>query len=157
MFVVSAFRRTVDLYFFRDFGSCTRDRIALFCHGRCEALLAPGIYKVKKAVSSPSTPRRQRRVVQYAVLIVGCILVVDALVGDKGLIAMIKARQQYRALAASLDQVRAENARLREEAIRLREDPAAIEELARRDFGYIRPGEKLFILKDLSPTDPAAR
>ena len=90
-------------------------------------------------------------------VIVGCILLLDALVGDKGLIAMIKARQQYRALAASLDQVRSENARLREDARRFREDPAAIEDMARREFGLIRPGEKLFILKDLSPTDPAAR
>ena len=80
---------------------------------------------MKKTVSSPSLPRRrQRRVVQSAVLIVGCILLLDALVGDKGLIAMVKARQQYRALTASLEQVRSENARLREEARRLREDPS---------------------------------
>ena len=95
--------------------------------------------------------------VQYAVLTVGCILLLDALVGDKGLIAMVKARQQYRALAESLEHVRSENARLREDARRFREEPSAIEDLARREFGLLRPGEKLFILKDLSPTDPAAR
>ena len=49
---------------------------------------------------------------------------------------------------------RAENARLREEVRRLEEDPAAIEEIARRDLGLIRPGEKLFIVKDL-PAPPA--
>ena len=42
---------------------------------------------------------------------------------------------------------------LREEARLLREDPATIEEIARRELGLIRPGEKLFILKDVEPRD----
>jgi cell division protein FtsB len=82
-------------------------------------------------------------------LVVGCVLFIDALVGDKGLLAMLQARQQYRDLEQSLAEVRAENADLREEAERLREDPSAIEELARRDLGLIKPGEKLFIVKDV--------
>jgi cell division protein FtsB len=49
--------------------------------------------------------------------------------------------------------VRAENARLREEAQRLQEDASAIEDLARRELGLIKPGEKLFILKDVPQTD----
>ena len=77
------------------------------------------------------------------------MLFIDALVGDKGLLAMLQARQQYRDLEQSLAEVRAENADLREEAERLREDPTAIEELARRDLGLIKPGEKLFIVKDI--------
>jgi cell division protein FtsB len=100
--------------------------------------------------SSTSVPRR-RRAVQYVLLFVGCILVVDALVGEKGLLAMMKARQEYQALEQSLHTARSENARLREEARRLREDPAAIEEIARRELGLIRPGEKLFIVKDVRP------
>jgi cell division protein FtsB len=66
---------------------------------------------------------------------------------------MLKKRQEYRALEQSLAHVRAENARLREEAHRLREDPATIEDLARRDLGLIKPGEKLFIVKDVDPPD----
>ena len=89
---------------------------------------------------------------QYVLLFVGCLLVVDALVGEKGLLAMMKARQEYQALERSLQGARSENARLREEARRLREDPAAIEEIARRELGLIRPGEKLFIVKDVRPT-----
>ena len=38
---------------------------------------------------------------------------------------------------------------MREEARRLREDPSAIEELARQELGLIKPGEKLFIVKDV--------
>ena len=82
-------------------------------------------------------------------LAVGCVLIVDALVGDRGFLAMLKARQQYRTLETSLAQSRAENARLREQARQLREDPQAVEEIARRELGLLRPGEKLFIIKDV--------
>jgi cell division protein FtsB len=100
--------------------------------------------------TTSSTPRRRRsRIVRYLVIAVGCVLIIDALVGDRGFLAMLKARQQYRALEASLVQSRAENARLRDEARELREDPRAIEDIARRELGLIRPGEKLFIIKDV--------
>jgi cell division protein FtsB len=36
-------------------------------------------------------------------------------------------------------------------ARRLREDPSAIESVARRDLGLIKPGEKVFIVKDAAP------
>lgn len=88
---------------------------------------------------------------QYLVVLVGGVLMIDALVGDKGLLAMLQAREQYRLLEQSLEEARAENARLREQARRLREDPSAIEEIARRDLGLIRPGEKLFIIRDVEP------
>ena len=105
----------------------------------------------RRGDSSISAPRR-RRAVQYLLLFVGSILVVDALVGEKGLLAIMKARQEYQALEQSLHGARSENARLREEARRLREDPAAIEDIARRELGLIRPGEKLFIVRDVRPT-----
>jgi len=98
-------------------------------------------------------PRRRRRAVQYVLVFIGCVIVVDALVGDKGLLAMVKARQEYRALEGSLTQARADNARLREQARRLREDPSAIEEIARRELGLVKPGEKLFIVRDVQPPD----
>lgn len=106
--------------------------------------------------SSAATPRRRRgRAVRYALVLIGCVLVVDSLVGEKGLLAMIEARQQYRRLEQSLAEARAENARLREAARRLREDPDAIEEIARRELGLIKPGERLFIIKDIAPADSA--
>ena len=110
---------------------------------------------LRKTPASTGQPRRRsRRILQYAFLLAGCVLVIDALVGDKGLLAMIQARQQYRTLERSLAEVRSENARLRDEARRLREDPSAVEDLARRELGLIKPGEKLFIIKDVAPKDP---
>jgi cell division protein FtsB len=82
-------------------------------------------------------------------VLVAIVITTDALVGDQGLLAMMRARRQYDQLAGDIARQRAENARLREEARRLKEDPTAIEEVARRDLGLIRPGEKVFIVKDL--------
>jgi cell division protein FtsB len=109
-----------------------------------------------RSTPSPAARSRGRRLLQYLLVFVACVLVIDAIVGEKGLIAMIKARQQYEALEQSLDRARAENARLREEARRLREDPAAVEEIARRELGLMKPGEKLFIIRDIAP-DAARR
>ena len=83
-------------------------------------------------------------------VLVALVVVTDALIGDQGLVAMLRARRQYDQLAADIAHQRAENARLREEARRLRDDPSAIEETARRDLGLIRPGEKVFIVKDMT-------
>jgi cell division protein FtsB len=84
-------------------------------------------------------------------IFVAAVIVVDGVVGDRGLLAMRRARQQYDGLTATIARQRADNARLREEARRLREDPKAIEEVARRELGLIKPGEKVFVLKDVSP------
>ena len=89
-----------------------------------------------------------RRTVRYLLMLIGCIVMADALIGDKGFMAMLDARRQYRALELSLAAARTENRRLLEEARRLREDPDAIEDAARRDLGLIRPGETLFFIRD---------
>ena len=85
-------------------------------------------------------------------LIIGGIVFLDALVGEKGLLETVKKRQEFQVLEQSIQRARAENTRLREEAKRLRSDPMAIEDLARRELGLIRPGEHLFILKDRPPS-----
>jgi cell division protein FtsB len=84
-------------------------------------------------------------------LFVAALIVVDGLVGERGLLAMLRARREYDELSATIARQRADNARLRDEARRLREDPSAIEEVARRELGLIKPGEKVFIIKDLPP------
>ena len=99
--------------------------------------------------ASPSLWRS--RLLQYGLAFVTIVLVVDALVGDKGFLDTLRARRQYRSVSAALAQERHENARLREEIRRLRDDPARIESVAREDLGLMRPGEVLFILHDEKP------
>ena len=82
-------------------------------------------------------------------MFVTVVLIVDGLVGDKGLMDSVRARRQSADLEATVQQLREENRALAERARRLDKDPAAIEMLAREELGLIRPGEVLFILKDV--------
>ena len=109
----------------------------------------------RRLLPQPKRGNRWKRFGQLLVVLSAVVVMVDAIVGDRGLLAMRRARHQYDALSAAVAQQRDENARLREEVRRLKDDPRAIEELARRELGLIRPGEKVFIVKDLkSPTAP---
>ena len=108
----------------------------------------------RHTIKTQTTQRAQRlgrRVLTGLFLFVVCVLVVDALVGDQGLMATMRARKQYDELISYLSRLRHENASLREEARRLREEPAAIEEIARRELGLMSPGETLFIIRDVEP------
>ena len=96
-------------------------------------------------------PTRNRRIVQALLVLVAAVIIVDGLIGDRGLLAMLRARHEYDDLAGSISRQKAENARLRDTARRLREDPTAIEEIARRELGLIKPGERVFIIKDVKP------
>ena len=92
---------------------------------------------------------RRGRVVRYGLGFITAVLIIDAIVGEKGLMALREARRNFSAVEGALERAKRENAELREQARRLREDPAAIEEIARRELGLMRPGEKLFIVKNV--------
>jgi cell division protein FtsB len=109
-----------------------------------------GIPRKQKKTTTAARPP-QWRYGRLLLLFVASLFVLDGLIGDRGLVAMVRARREYDAAVAALSQQRAENARLREEARRLREDPDAIEEIARRDLGFIKAGERVFIIHDLPP------
>jgi cell division protein FtsB len=121
---------------------------------------------MRKNVPDPSSspaaaaPRRRglgRRLVPKLILLATFILIVDALVGDKGLLERIRENQRSRQVAETLEKMKHENAQLREQANRLREEePNAIEAAARKQLGMIKPGEMLFIIKDTDqPQAPA--
>lgn len=112
-----------------------------------------------KADARASAPVRHRgqQVARYVLVSLIVVVGVDALVGERGLVDRLKADREAQALEVQVLQARVENARLREEARRLREDPVALEELARREFGFLKPGEQLFIVKDVPPTGASRR
>ena len=108
----------------------------------------------RDAARKPDSPQRGQRVLRVGLVVLTVIVLVDAVVGDKGVFALIRVRDERRALESTVRDVRLENQRLIEQTRRYREDPATIEELARRDLGMIKPGEKLFIIHDLPPQQP---
>ena len=68
-----------------------------------------------------------------------------------GLAKTITHKRDLRALRARNRELAAENDRLEREAEALRDDPAAIERVARADLGWVRPGE---IVVDLGAARP---
>ena len=119
----------------------------------------PRVPKVDRSPRKRQTPKakrpvRSRRMVSILLLVVAGAIIVDGLVGEKGLLAMLRARHQY---DAAVGDHRAQAGRQRapaREARRLKDDPSAIEEVARRELGLIKPGEKVFIVKDVPPAKP---
>jgi cell division protein FtsB len=91
---------------------------------------------------------RRRSIINSLLIFAAGVLLVDALVGDKGLMERLRARRQLQQAEASLASIRQENAQMREYVRRLNEDSTLIELLAREELGLIRPGEVLFIIKD---------
>jgi cell division protein FtsB len=121
----------------------------------------------KSSVSGGSAPAYRRgfgrRFGPKLLLLATIILIVDALIGDKGLVERLRERQRFDDVKIALDTMRQENAALREQARRLREgDPSTIESAARKQLGMIKPGEVLFIVKDVdapparTPASPTA-
>ena len=71
-----------------------------------------------------------------------------------GLARTLVLRRDLKALRARNAQLAAENDRLAREAEALRDDPGAIERVARAELGWVRPGE---IIVDLGPAPGAER
>lgn len=94
------------------------------------------------------TAARRTRIVQLVIFAIAAVVTIDSFVGDKGLLSTLRARREHAAQIAAINATRADNARMRERARRLREDPAAIEEEARRSLGLVKPGEVLVIVRD---------
>lgn len=95
----------------------------------------------------PRRGERRRRRIQLSVTFVATLLLVNAVVGDRGLLETWRARREYATLSGGVTQLRDQNRSLREEARRLREDPKEIEGVARHDLGLIRPGELLVVVR----------
>ena len=96
----------------------------------------------------PRSPRRrERRWIQRVLVFAILVLLVDGLFGDRGLRETLRASERYAEAVRELNAIREENAALKDHANRLRRDAKAIEAEARRQFGLLRPGELLFIVK----------
>ena len=90
----------------------------------------------------------------WALSIMLGVLVVNAIVGEAGYLANLQAQRDEAAAQARVADLRNDTHLLQEQIRRLDTDPSAIEEAARRDWGMIRPGETLVILRDAPTPGP---
>ncbi|MBK5256474.1 MAG: septum formation initiator family protein [Vicinamibacteria bacterium] len=105
--------------------------------------------------SSVNQPSRTPRLKGLAIAaLVVCGIAYAALRDDEGIRHVFRERSRLQDLNHSVEGLREENNRLRAEIKALREDPRAVEKLAREDLGLSRPGEIVFILEG-DPSDPS--
>jgi cell division protein FtsB len=102
--------------------------------------------------AEPAPVRRRpkpRRFWSHVALFAACVLLGNGLFGERGLMDTIRARRAFATAARDLDRLKRDNAALRDQARRLRDDPPTIESVARGDLGLVRPGEILVTIKDV--------
>ena len=94
--------------------------------------------------------QKRRKAIILAGALIFLIFIATTLFGDSGILVNLRAQHEYRTLREERDQIVAENRRLKEEIRALRNSTRKIEETARREFGFGRPGEVVFYF----PEDP---
>jgi cell division protein FtsB len=110
----------------------------------------------RRRLTAQESRDRRRRLVTWCLSITLGVLVINALIGDSGYLAHLQIRREAAALTADVARLRLENRALQQAGRRLQSDPAAIEDAARRDLGFVRPGETLVIIRDAQPaTSPS--
>ncbi len=103
------------------------------------------LLEISPPMNSPSyTPRLKAMAV--AAFVVSCI-VYGVLRDEEGVMHVFRERSRLQELSHSVNSLREENNQLRLQIKALREDPRAIEKLAREDLGLSGEGEIVFILE----------
>lgn len=90
---------------------------------------------------SPQQLNRLRRAV--ALLAVICLAWLLFSPGN-GLLSVVSMRSELHKLQAETAELSRENAVLEAEIDKMKNDPAYLEEVARRDFGLLKPNERVF-------------
>lgn len=101
------------------------------------------------AANALEKDRRRSRYIRLTIVFLGCVLLLDAIVGERGLFQTIRSRQDLLRAEQQLTDLKRENAALRGEVHRLQQDPATLELVARQQLGLVRAGEILVVLTDV--------
>ena len=108
--------------------------------------------KARRLMRSGLEVRERRRTLfRYGLGAGVVVLLVNAVIGEEGYLAGIRARRDLELLQAQVADVQRENQELNDLRKRLKDDPAAIEDAARRELGLVREGETLVIVRDGKP------
>jgi cell division protein FtsB len=94
--------------------------------------------RVRRAVDM--SPGVARALLIAVLVLIGLIFVV----GDVGLLKLWGAQRQMKNLRAKIDALEGRNALLGAEIERLKYDDFTIEKVAREQYGYLKPGDKVY-------------
>jgi cell division protein FtsB len=97
----------------------------------------------------------KRKALSLALFLIVAASTLNALFGDRGLLELLKARQDIESLDQEIASLRAENQKLLEEIRDLKSSPFAVERLARENLGLVKPGEIVLLVRSEEPSSPA--
>jgi cell division protein FtsB len=87
----------------------------------------------------------RRRIASVAVIVLAGLLFVHVMFGTNGMVVYKQKRAEYLVLRTQIAQQQQENDRYAQQIQGLKSDQTAIEKEAREQFGYVRPGEVVYV------------
>lgn len=97
---------------------------------------------------SGGEPGLRRKAFVLGTVIALVALAVGSVFGDRGLLSLVEKRRQVEGLRVEIETLLAANTRLVREISDLRQDPRAIERLAREELGFAHPDETVFLIRE---------
>ena len=99
----------------------------------------------------------RRKAIGVALFLVMLASLLNALLGERGVRGLIKARHDYESLLAEIHTLEVDNERLTDEIRALRSEPLAVERIAREVLGMVKPGEVVVTVLESDEPDPVPR
>ena len=91
---------------------------------------------------------REKKQLPYVGIFFGILLILWIIFApNRGILALYKSRKEIQRLQAENSKLVEENMVLQEEINRLQNDPAFLEEKARKEYGMLKDNEVLYIFK----------
>ena len=100
----------------------------------------------RKRTETADVPLK-RKALSLALFLIVAASALNALFGDRGLLELLRARQQIESLDREISALREENQRLLEDIRNLKTSPLAVERLARENIGLVKPGEIVLLVR----------
>ena len=110
---------------------------------QAEALAASWIEHARPALTQIYALRR--RIATIAVALLACFLFVHVMFGANGMVVYRQKRAEHEALQKRIVEMQLENDRYAQQVQGLKSDRQAIEKEAREQFGYVKPGEYVYV------------
>lgn len=93
----------------------------------------------------------RRKALALAAFLIVAATVLNSLFGERGILGLWKARDEYEKLQREVEALEAENDGLAAQIQALRHDPLVIERLARETLGMAREGEVVLKIRQSEP------
>lgn len=78
-------------------------------------------------------------------------IVIDAFFSDSGILQVWQLERDYKQIAKEIRRIEGENIELQRKIEELEARPDAVEDVAREDLGFVKPGEEIYLFPQEMP------